>query len=49
MQNDGSESSVVVEHCGDIYYMNGDRESAATLADKRNQLSKEPQEGSEAM
>ena len=26
MQNDGSKSSVVVEHCGDIYYMNGDRE-----------------------
>ena len=28
MQNDGSKSSVVVEHCGDIYYMNGDREKA---------------------
>lgn len=26
MQNDGSKSFVVVEYCGDIYYMNGDCE-----------------------
>ena len=28
MQNGGSQSSVVVEHCGDIYYQNGECEKA---------------------
>lgn len=48
MQNDGSKSSVVVEHCGDIYYMNGDREKALEYWQQAEKLSKEPpQEGSE--
>lgn len=28
MKNGGEESDVVVEHCGDIYYMNGEKEKA---------------------
>ena len=28
MQNGGNQSSVVVEHCGDIYYQNGECEKA---------------------
>jgi len=28
MKNGGNESDVVVEHCGDIYYMNGENEEA---------------------
>lgn len=28
MENGGAESDVVVEHCGDIYYMNGDQDGA---------------------
>ncbi len=48
MQNDGSKSFVVVEHCGDIYYMNGDREKALEYWQQAEKLSKEPpQEGSE--
>ncbi len=48
MQSDGSKSSVVVEHCGDIYYMNGDREKALEYWLQAEKLSKEPpQEGSE--
>ena len=48
MQNDGSKSSVVVEHCGDIYYMNGDREKALEYWQQAEKLSKEPpQERSE--
>lgn len=42
MQNDGSKSSVVVEHCGDIYYMNGDREKALEYWQQAEKLSKEP-------
>ena len=28
MKNDGGESDVIVEHCGDIYFMNGETEKA---------------------
>ena len=28
MKNDGAQSDVVVEHCGDIYYMTGDVDGA---------------------
>ena len=48
MQNGGSESSVVVEHCGDIYYMNGERDKAVEYWLQAEKLSKEPpREGSE--
>lgn len=48
MQNDGAKSAVVVEHCGDIYYMNGEREKAMEYWLQAEQLSKEPPaEGSE--
>ena len=28
MKNGGEESDVIVEHCGDIYFMNGEKEEA---------------------
>lgn len=28
MKNGGDKSSVIIEHCGDISYMNGDKEAA---------------------
>ena len=28
MKNDGEKSDVIVEHCGDIYFMTGDAEGA---------------------
>lgn len=49
MQTDGAKSAVVVEHCGDIYYMNGEREKALEYWQQAEQLSQEPPaEGSEA-
>lgn len=48
MQNDGDKSPVVVEHCGDIYYMNGEKDKAVEYWQQAEKLSKEPpQEGSE--
>lgn len=48
MRNGGNESSVVVEHCGDIYYMNGERDKAVEYWLQAEKLSGEPpQEGSE--
>lgn len=48
MQNGGEESAVVVEHCGDIYYMNGEREKAVEYWKQADKLSQEPpKEGSE--
>ena len=31
MQNEGDKSSVVVEHCGDIYYMSGEKDKPRSL------------------
>jgi predicted negative regulator of RcsB-dependent stress response len=28
MKNGGESSDIIVEHCGDIYYMNNDKEQA---------------------
>lgn len=42
MQNDGDKSSVVVEHCGDIYYMSGDKGKALEYWIEAERLSKEP-------
>lgn len=46
MQNGGDQSSVVVEHCGDIYYMSGDKEKALEYWKQAEELSNQPpQEG----
>lgn len=42
MQNDGDKSSVVVEHCGDIYFMSGDKAKALEYWTEAERLSKEP-------
>lgn len=38
MENGGSESDVVVEHCGDIYYMNGEKDEALKYWQKALEL-----------
>ena len=49
MQNGGDKSSVVVEHCGDIYYQNGESEKALEYWKQAEKLAEEPvEEGSEA-
>lgn len=48
MQNGGDKSSVVVEHCGDIYYQSGEREKALEYWIQAEKLSAEPvEDGSE--
>ena len=47
MQNGGSQSSVVVEHCGDIYYQNGEREKAVEYWIQAEKLAAEEQEKAE--
>lgn len=42
MQNGGDQSSVVVEHCGDIYYMSGDKDSALQYWQQAQKLADEP-------
>lgn len=44
MQNGGNTSSVVVEHCGDIYYLNGEREKAVEFWRQAMKLASEPVE-----
>lgn len=44
MQNDGDKSSVVVEHCGDIYYLNGEKEKALEYWKQAEKLAGEPVE-----
>lgn len=49
MQGGGAESSVVVEHCGDIYYMNGEKDKALDYWKEAERLAAAPPpEGSEA-
>ena len=38
MMDDGEKSSEVVEHCGDIYYMTGDKERAVELWEKARKM-----------
>ncbi len=38
MKNGGGESDVVVEHCGDIYYMNGEEEEALKYWQKAKEM-----------
>ena len=47
MQNGGSQSSVVVEHCGDIYYQNGEREKAVEYWIQAEKFAAEEQEKAE--
>lgn len=47
MQHGGNKSSVVVEHCGDIYYLNGEKEKAIEFWKLAEKLSKEPVEEGE--
>ena len=47
MQNGGSQSSVVVEHCGDIYYQNGECEKAVEYWIQAEKLAAEEQEKAE--
>ena len=44
LQNGGDKSSVVVEHCGDIYYQNGEREKAVEFWKQAEKLGLEPSE-----
>lgn len=44
MQNGGDKSSVVVEHCGDIYYLNGEHEKALEYWKQAEKLANEPVE-----
>ena len=44
MQNGGDKSSVVVEHCGDIYYKNGEEEKALEYWKQAEKLAAEPTE-----
>ena len=44
MQNGGDKSSVVVEHCGDIYYKNGEAENALEYWKQAEKLAAEPTE-----
>lgn len=44
LQNGGEKSSVVVEHCGDIYWMNGEREKALEYWKQAERLAAEPAE-----
>ena len=44
MQNGGDRSSVVVEHCGDIYYKNGETEKALEYWKQAEKLAAEPTE-----
>lgn len=41
MQNGGNKSSIETEHCGDIYWMNGEKEKAVEYWKKADELSKE--------
>lgn len=41
MENDGGQSSVIVEHCGDIYFMNGDVEGALKYWEKAQEMGSE--------
>jgi tetratricopeptide (TPR) repeat protein len=48
MQNGGDKSSVVVEHCGDIYFLSGEPEKALEYWKQAEILAGEPvEEGSE--
>ncbi len=47
MQNGGDKSSVVVEHCGDIYYLNGEKEKAVEYWKLAEKLYGEPVEEGE--
>lgn len=48
MQHGGGKSSVVVEHCGDIYYQNGEKEKALEYWKQAQELANEPvEEGDE--
>ena len=44
MQNGGDQSSVVVEHCGDIYYQTGEPDRAVEYWKQAEQLAGEPSE-----
>lgn len=46
MQNGGDKSSVVVEHCGDIYYQSGEPERALEYWKQAEKLSAEPTDNS---
>ena len=48
MQNGGDKSSVETEHCGDIYWMNGEKEKAVEYWKKAEELSKEKTQNSES-
>lgn len=45
MKNGGEKSSVVVEHCGDIYYMLGEKEKALEYWKKAEQVEDKPEDG----
>ena len=47
MQNGGNQSSVVVEHCGDIYYQNGEREKAVEYWKQAEKLASEEKAASD--
>ncbi len=46
MKNGGDTSQVIVEHCGDIYYMSGEKEKALEYWKKAASLDSSPDDGS---
>ena len=46
MKNGGDRSQVVVEHCGDVYYMLGEKEKALELWKKAEAIKEDPDSGS---
>jgi tetratricopeptide (TPR) repeat protein len=47
LANGGDLSSVVVEHAGDIYYLNGDREQALTYWQQALKMAEEESAGTD--
>lgn len=46
MKNGGEKSSVVIEHCGDIYYMLGEKQKALEYWKKAESVKEDPADGS---
>jgi hypothetical protein len=45
MKNGGDSSQVIVEHCGDIYYMSGEKEKALEYWKKADSMENKEEDG----
>ena len=45
MKNGGDSSQVIVEHCGDIYYMSGEKEKALECWKKADSMENKEEDG----